>query len=150
MTDLRPRDFLFREADPQNRPTVWMHNPDDPDHPVALLRDIDIPAEGRDALWEILEEVLSSFDDRAPAGDGWNPLRVDDAGNCWEWEYRDGRGTRIIVGPAEHAYILGLQKPLWRTPMAHVSAAAATGHQDYCVCADCETARARYEAEDAT
>ena len=42
---------------------------------------------------------------------GWTPIRVDQTGNCWEWEYR-AEGTRIIVEPAAHAYIVGLQKRL--------------------------------------
>lgn len=39
----------------------------------------------------------------------WYPWRTDQTGNVWEWEYRDDKGTRLIVDPVAHACIVRLQ-----------------------------------------
>lgn len=50
-----------------------------------------------------------------------------------------------MVGPFPYD---GEARGAW-PPMAHVSAAAATGHPDYCLCDECEAHRARYVRADA-
>jgi hypothetical protein len=53
------------------------------------------------------------------AGLTWTPWRSDATGNVWEWEGR-AEATRIIVGPAEHAYIVGLQQAMDRIDKENV------------------------------
>jgi len=61
---------LWVEPDADGTPTVWVHNPERPDQPLALLipRDItakphylapqDVVSAGRDAVWDLLVTAL--------------------------------------------------------------------------------------------
>lgn len=53
-----PSPNLFVQDDADDEPTVWLHRPHDPEHPLALLCPGNLGRQGRELLWDYIVRDL--------------------------------------------------------------------------------------------